>query len=158
MYLLRKFKPQYVAQWHQKDWRNLVKLVGTYSVSKWEETPIRPDEDGMRATRVSAEFLFAGEIEGTAHVEYLMFYTAFDEKDMHNSQARYVGHLKIIGTTKGKSGSFALTDSGSFQGGLASSEVEIITGSGTSDLHSISGSGSYAADSQGCRWELELDF
>lgn len=135
-----------------------MKLSGTYSVSKWEETPIHPDVDGMRATRVSAEFLFAGEIEGTAQVEYIMFYTVFDEKDMHNSQARYVGHLKIVGTSKGKSGSFALTDSGSFKGGLARSEVDIIAGSGTSDLHSISGSGSYVADTQGCRWELELEF
>lgn len=135
-----------------------MKLSGTYSVSKWEETPIRPDTDGMRATRVSAEFLFAGEIEGTADVEYLMFYTAFDEKDMHNSQARYVGHIKVVGTAKGKSGSFTLTDSGSFEGGLASSEVEVIIGSGTDEFNSISGSGSYAADSQGCRWELELEF
>ena len=135
-----------------------MKLSGTYSVSKWEETPIRPDVDGMRSTRVSAEFLFAGEIEGSAHVEYLMFYTAFDEKDMHNSQARFVGHIKIIGTAKGKSGSFVLTDSGSFKGGLARSEVEIITGSGTGELYSISGFGSYVADTQGCRWELDLEF
>ena len=135
-----------------------MKLSGTYSVSKWEESPIRPDVDGMRETRVSAEFLFAGELEGTAHVEYLMFYTVFDEKNMHDSQARYVGQLKIIGTAKGKSGSFALTDSGSFEGGLARSEVEIITGSGTGELHSISGLGSYVADTQGCRWELDLDF
>ena len=135
-----------------------MKLSGTYSVSQWEETPIRPDVDGMRATRVSAEFLFAGEIEGTAQVEYLMFYTAFDEKDMHNSQARYVGHIKIVGNVKGKIGSFALTDSGSFESGFARSEVEIIIGSGTGELHSISGLGSYLADSNGSRWELELEF
>ena len=135
-----------------------MKLSGTYSVSQWEESLIRPDVDGMRATRVSTEFLFAGEIEGTAHVEYLMFYTAFDEKDMHNSRATYVGHIQIVGNVKGMVGSFALTDSGNFQGGLASSQVEIITGSGTSELSSISGAGSYSADAQGCRWELDLEF
>lgn len=135
-----------------------MKLSGTYSVSQWEETPIRPDVDGMRATRVSAQFLFAGQIEGTAHVEYLMFYTAIDEKDMHKSQATYVGHIKIVGNVKGMVGSFALTDSGSFQGGLASSQVEIIAGSGTDELSTISGLGNYSADAQGCRWELELEF
>ena len=135
-----------------------MKLVGTYSVSKWEETPIRPDVDGMRATRVSAEFHFAGEFEGMAYVEYLMLYTAFDEKDMHNSQASYVGQLKIIGTANAKSGSFVLTDSGSFNGGLARSEVEIITGSGSDELNSISGAGSYVANAQGCSWELEVNF
>ena len=135
-----------------------MKLSGAYSVSKWEESPIRPDADGLRATRVSAEFLFTGEIEGAAHVEYLMFYTVFDEQNMHNSQARYVGQIEIIGTVKGKTGSFALADSGSFEGGLARSEVEIIIGSGTGELHSISGLGSYLADSSGSRWELELEF
>ena len=135
-----------------------MKLSGTYSVSQWEETPLRSDVNGMRATRVSAQFLFAGEIEGTAHVEYFMFYTAFDEKDMHNSQAKYVGQIQIVGTVKGKAGSFALTDSGSFQGGLASSQVEIIAGSGTDELSTISGSGRYSADAQGCRWQLELEF
>lgn len=112
----------------------------------------------MRTTRASVEFLFTGDIEGTALVEYLMFYTAFDEKDMHNSQAKYVGQIEIIGNVKGKAGSFALTDSGSFQGGIASSEVEIITGSGTGELSSISGLGSYLADSKGCRWELDAQF
>ena len=135
-----------------------MKLSGTYSVSKWEETPLRPDVDGMRSTRVSTEFLFAGEIDGTAHVEYLMFYTAFNEKDMHNSQATYVGHIQIVGNVKGMVGSFALTDSGSFQGGLASSQVEIITGSGTDELASISGVGTYAANAQGCSWELNVNF
>ena len=135
-----------------------MKLSGTYSVSKWDESPIRPDVDGMRTTQVSAQFLYAGEIEGTAHVEYLMFYTAFDEKDMHNSQAKYVGQIQIIGTVKGKAGSFALTDSGSFQGGLASSRVEIIVDSGTNELASISGVGSYVANAQGCSWELDINF
>ena len=135
-----------------------MKLLGSFSVSRWEESPIRPDVDGMRATHVSAEFLCAGDIEGSAHVEYLMFYTVFDEKNMHNSQARYVGQMKIIGVAKGKSGSFALTTSGSFEGGLARSEVEIITGSGTGELFSITGLGSYLADSSGSHWELELEF
>ena len=134
-----------------------MKLFGTYSVSKWDESPIRPDVDGMRATRVSAQFLFAGEIEGTAHVEYIMFYTTFDEKGMHNSQAKFVGQIQIVGTVKGKVGSFALTDSGSFQGGLASSHVEIIADSGTDELASISGVGSYVANAQGCSWELEVN-
>ena len=135
-----------------------MKLVGTYSVSKWDESPIRPDVDGMRTTQVSAQFLFTGEIEGTAHVEYFMFYTAFDEKDMHNSQAKYVGQIQIVGTVEGKVGSFALTDTGSFHGGLASSRVEIIVDSGTNELSSISGVGSYVANAQGCSWELDVNF
>ena len=135
-----------------------MKLSGTYSVSKWEESSIRPDEYGKRASKASVELLFIGDIEAQAFVEYLMFYTTFDEKDMHNSQAKYVGQIQIVGTVNGKVGSFALKDSGSFHGGLASSRVEIIPDSGTGELASISGVGSYVANAQGCNWELEIDF
>ena len=135
-----------------------MKLSGTYSVSQWEESAIRPDEDGKRVSKASVELHFIGDIEAKAFVEYLMFYTAFDEKDMHNSQAKYVGQIQIVGSVTGKVGSFALNDTGSFHGGLASSRVEIIPDSGTGELASISGVGSYFANAQGCNWELEVSF
>lgn len=133
-----------------------MKLSGIYTVSKWDETPYRPDRDGMRYTKTSAKFAFTGDIEGFAYVEYLMFYSFFDEIDMHKSAAQYVGHLKIEGEVKGKSGSFVLTDSGTFDGGIASSEVDIIAGSGTGELTGIVGLGTYQADEKGCRWELDV--
>jgi hypothetical protein len=135
-----------------------MKLSGTYSVSKWDETAYRPDQDGMRYTKTSAKFAFSGDIVGFAYVEYLMLYSFFDETDMHKSVAQYVGHLKIEGDVKGKSGSFVLTDSGTFDGGIASSEVDIITGSGTGDLKGIVGLGTYQTDEKGCKWELDVQF
>lgn len=135
-----------------------MKLSGTYSVVKWVESPIRPDSDGMRTSRASVELLFIGDIQAQVLVEYLMFYTKIDEGDMHNSQAKYVGQIQIVGSVNGKVGSFSLTDSGSFQGGLANSHVEIIAGSGAGELSTVSGFGSYQADSLGCKWELELEF
>jgi hypothetical protein len=133
-----------------------LRLSGTYSVSKWDEVPYRPDQDGIRYTKTSAKFVFTGDIEGFAFVEYLMFYSFFDEVDMHKSVAQYVGHLKIEGKIKEKSGSFVLTDSGTFEDGVASSDVDIITGSGTGELRGIIGLGSYQADEKGCRWELDV--
>jgi len=135
-----------------------MKLSGTYSVSKWDEDTYRPDENGMRYTKTSAKFAFAGDIEGFAFVEYLMFYSYFDQVDMHKSVAQYVGHIKIVGAIKGKSGSFVLTDTGHFDAGVASSEVDIIAGSGTDDLKGIVGLGTYQADEKGCRWELDVQF
>ena len=125
-------------------------------MESWNEETYRPDENGARFTKTSAQFAFAGDIVGTAEVEYLMFYSTFDPADMHKSQAQYLGHMKIAGNLKGKSGSFILTDSGTFDGGVASSEVDVIVGSGTGELSKIVGLGSYRADKNGCRWELDI--
>ncbi len=71
----------------------------------------------MKATKASVEYAFSGDIEGTANVEYLMFYSSFDPRDPHNAAAQYVGLIKVVGKLKGKSGSFALTDNGQVQVG-----------------------------------------
>ncbi len=131
-------------------------LNGTYTVAGWEEVPYRPDENGMRFSRITAQFLFAGDIVATGHVEYLMFYSSFDPADMHKSAAQYVGQIRLVGQVKGKSGSFVLNDSGTFHAGVANSEVDIIVGSGTGELSTLIGLGSYLADKDGCRWELDI--
>ena len=110
----------------------------------------------MRFSKTSAQFAFLGDIIGRADVEYLMFYSSFDPTDMHKSAAQYVGQIKILGTVKGKTGSFVLNDSGTFDAGIASSEVDVIVGSGTGELSGIVGLGSYRADKNGCHWELDI--
>lgn len=110
----------------------------------------------MKLTKASVEYKFSGDIEGTAFVEYLMFYTAFDPEDMHKSEAQYVGQMRIVGKLKGKSGSFALTDTGIFESGVAKSHIAIIAGSGTEELSNITGNGSYQGDQTGCSWELDV--
>lgn len=133
-----------------------MRLYGTYSPTKWDEATIDIIEDRMKLTKATVEFEFHGDIEGIAKVEYLMFYSSFDPDDMHKAQAQYVGQIRIIGTLKGKAGSFVVTDNGTYEGGAANSELSIIPGSGTGDLTGISGVGEYAADQKGCTWEMEV--
>ncbi len=133
-----------------------MRLYGTYTPGKWDEKTIEVIEDRMKLTRVSAEFIFEGDIDGIAKVEYLMFYSSFDPADMHSSQAQYVGQIRIVGKLKGKAGSFVVSDAGSFSGGVANSELAIIAGSGTDELSGITGVGEYAADQKGCTWEMEV--
>lgn len=133
-----------------------MRLYGTYTPGKWDEKTIEIIDGGRKLTRVGAEFVFEGDIEGLAKVEYLMFYSHFDDAAMHASQAQYVGQIRIVGKLKGKAGSFVLSDAGSFVGGVANSELAIIAGSGTDELKSISGVGEYAADQKGCTWEMEV--
>ncbi|MBI3429338.1 MAG: DUF3224 domain-containing protein [Actinobacteria bacterium] len=134
-----------------------MRISGTYTPIKWDEVDYLVISERMKSTRASVEFQFAGDIEGLATVEYLMYYTSFDPADLHNSQARYVGQIRIVGTLQGKVGSFALNDSGTFTSGVANSIMEIIPSSGTDELSAISGHGSYSADQNGCTWEMEIN-
>ncbi len=81
-----------------------MRLYGTYTPGKWDEKTTEVIEDRMKLTRVSAEFVFEGDIEGLGKVEYLMFYSSFDPADMHTSKAQYVGQIRIVGKLKGISG------------------------------------------------------
>ncbi len=133
-----------------------MRLYGTYVPAKWNEKTIEVIEDRAKLTRVTAEFNFEGDIEGVAKVEYLMYYSSFDPDDMHKARAQYVGQLRIEGKLKGKSGSFVANDSGNYAGGVANSELSIITGSGTGELLAIKGVGEYSADEKSCTWEMEV--
>lgn len=133
-----------------------MRLYGTYVPAKWDEKDIEIIQDRMKLTRVTAEFTFEGDIEGTAKVEYLMFYSSFDPMDMHKANAQYLGQIQIVGELKGKSGSFVVNDMGTYVGGVANSELSIIANSGTDELSGISGVGEYAADAKGCTWEMEI--
>lgn len=133
-----------------------MRLYGTYVPAKWDEQTIEIIEDHKKLTKITAEFNFEGDIEGIAKVEYLMFYSSFDAEDMHKAHAVYVGQIRIIGILQGKSGSFTVNDMGTFVGGVATSELSIIPGSGTGELEGISGVGEYAADQKGCTWEMEV--
>lgn len=133
-----------------------MRIYGTYSPTKWDEVTIDVIEDRTKLTKATVEYTFEGDFEGLAKVEYLMFYSSFDPEDMHKAHAQYVGQIRLIGKLTGKSGSFVVTDSGTFVAGVANSELSIIPGSGTGELSTISGVGEYAADQKGCTWEMEV--
>jgi len=133
-----------------------MKISGSYTPKKWDEKPYEVIEGRMKATKVSAEFSFVGGMEGTASVEYLMFYKEFDSADPHRAAAQYVGLMRFVGKLNGKFGSFAMTDNGTYKSGAAISKISIVSGSGTGELSKITGSGTYRADQSGCSWELEI--
>lgn len=137
------------------DRENTMKVKGTYSVKKWEESTYQQISPTMKLTRASVEYEFSGEIQGKASVEYLMFYSYSDPKDQHKSAASYVGQMRFDGALKGRSGTFVMEDNGKFEGGAASSAIRIAGDSGTGGLEGISGKGMYRATKDGCLFELE---
>ena len=132
-----------------------MKAKAPYDVKKWQEETIQQIPPSMKMTKASVGFGLRGEIEGTAAVEYLMFYTNVDPKEQHKSTASYIGLMRIYGKISGKSGSFALADQGTFAAGIARSSLEIIEGSGTGDFKRIKGSATYEASHTGATFELD---
>jgi len=132
-----------------------LKATATYSVVQWKEDPWQTISPEMRMTKASVEYALKGDIEAKVTEEYLMFYEYFDAKDQHKSSAEYIGMMRLEGKVAGKSGSFALDDSGFFEGGAAFSTLRILDGSGTGELKGITGTGKYRADPKGNQFELE---
>jgi hypothetical protein len=135
-----------------------MKAKASYTVQKWEEVPYRQISSEMKMTKASVLYEFSGDLQGTASVEYLMFYRYFDPKDPHKASASYVGLIHFNGTLLGKSGSFVFEDNGTFERGSANSSLRISEGSGTGTLKGISGTGTYLANKDGFHLELDCQF
>jgi hypothetical protein len=132
-----------------------MKAKGTYTVEKWDESTCEQISPEMKTTKASIVYALKGEIEGSASVEYLMFYSHFDAKDQHNSSASYVGLVRFSGVLAGRTGSFVMKDDGTFKGGIALSALRICEGSGTGSLAGITGTASYRAGKEGYHFDLE---
>ena len=131
-------------------------VKGSYKVIKWEEAPYENISANSKLSKASVEYQFTGEMEGTARVEYLMFYSYFDPADPHDSKAAYAGLIRFEGKLLGRSGSFVMIDNGTFQDGAANSRLLIANGSGAGALQGITGNGNYRADRSG--YTIELDY
>ena len=134
-----------------------MKAMATYTVQQWKEDNWQVLSNEVKMTKASVEYALKGEIEAKATVEYLMYYQFFDAKDPHKSSAEYIGQMYIEGKVAGKNGSFAVEDSGIFEGGAAQSTFRILEGSGTGQLKGIRGTGKYKADEKGYHFELEYE-
>lgn len=134
-----------------------MKANGTFTVKKWDEETYKEVSSEMKMTKAAVEYVFEGEADGIASVEYLMFYKYFDPNDQHKSSAIFVGLFMFSGKLSGKEGSFVMEENGVFKNGAVSSTFRIINGSGLEELKQISGTGHYLANQDGSRFEFDYD-
>lgn len=128
---------------------NLAKA--TFEIKSWDEKPISEGAGLPKITRATVSKTFAGEIEGTSTLEYLMAYR-------DDGSASFVGMERIVGKVGGRSGSFVVQHSGVFEAGVAKSACPIVPGSGTGELRGIRGEAQYAATHTSRPITLEYDF
>ena len=112
------------------------RATATFRVTGWDEEPYDEIADAPKLTRASVTKTFAGDIEGSSTVEYLM---------MHRSDgsADFVGYERIVGRVGGRSGSFVFKHEGTFVQGVAKATCTVVEGSGVDGLAGLRGRGEF---------------
>jgi len=108
-----------------------------FAIKEWDEKPYSEGQGLPKLTRASIRRTFTGDIEGEGRVEYLMMYRP-------DGSATFVGFERIDGRIEGKSGTFVLQRTGTFEGGVATESYAVVPGSGTGELHGLRGDGTSA--------------
>ena len=110
----------------------------TFKILSWDEAPFDEPEDGPKLTRAHVKKSFHGDLSGTGNLMYIMTH-------LDSGVATFSGFEKVIGNLGGRTGSFVLRHTGSFDGEKATAECEVVPGSGTEELAGLSGTGRFSA-------------
>lgn len=110
------------------------RATAQFAIKSWDEKPYGEGPDLPKLTRASVAKTFTGELDGESHVEYLMMYRS-------DGSATFVGMERIVGRLGGKSGTFVLERTGTFEGGQANESYSVVAGSATGELRGLRGNG-----------------
>ena len=106
-----------------------VHLVAKFDVEKWDESPFDDRIDVPKVTRALVIKRYSGDIEGSSTTEWLMAYG-------EDGSARFVGLERISGSVTGREGSLVLQHVGSYEGGVAKGDLEVLQGGCSGALQS----------------------
>jgi hypothetical protein len=113
----------------------------TFDIKAWDEKPYSEIEGTPKLTRASVTKSYQGDIEGEGKLEYLMMYRSA-------ASASFTGLERVTGSVGGRSGSFVLQHTGTFEDGVAKATVSVVPGSGTGDLRDLKGEGGFSVGHQ----------
>ena len=126
-------------------------MEGTFQITGWDEIPYIEGENGSKKSHAIITQNYTGAIEGSSEIQYLMSYQS-------GSQALFVGFEVVTGSVNGKLGSFTLQHNGKFENGVASSSFVVVPDSGTGELTTIEGSGSFQSGEAGkANYEININ-
>lgn len=110
----------------------------TFKIISWDEEPFDESEGEPKLTQAHIRRTFHGDLSGTGNLIYVMMY-------INGENATFSGFEKVVGTLGGRTGSFVLRHTGSYDGEKATAEYEVVPGSGTGELEGLSGTGGFSA-------------
>ncbi len=127
----------------------------TVTGKSWDESTVSGDPPHSVA-RATFTTTYSGDLQGGSTCALLICYIGGDPADPQSLVGPYVGYELVTGTLGGRTGTFVLAAKGEHSGGVATTEVTVVPGSGTGELAGIGGSGSYAAAAM--EYTLELTY
>ena len=101
-----------------------------FRLLKWTESSVFERPDGIKVTRVDAEFQYEGDLEGSTNLGYLMYYQA-------DGTGTYSGWEQFSGTFRGKTATGVLSHQGTFDAKAVRCRVTCVPGTGTGALESV---------------------
>jgi len=121
-----------------------------FAITSWEEKSYSEGPDQPKLTRASVAKTLSGDIQGEGRVEYLMMYRS-------DGSATFVGLERIVGRIDGKTGTFVLQRTGTFENGVAKESYTVVAASATGDLRGLKGEG-HTAVGHGMEHQFELNY
>jgi hypothetical protein len=121
-----------------------------FDVTNWDEQPFDDQADAPKVTTARVTKSYTGGITGESTTLWTMAY-ADDES------ATFVGFERFRGEVDGKQGTLVLRHIGTFENGVATADLSVLSGCGTDELAGARGTGDFRADPAGSV-ALELTF
>ncbi len=122
-----------------------------FAVTAWDEKPYNKTPNERKQTRCHSAYTYSGDLEGQSICEYLMVYR-------EDGTGHFVGHERIVGRLAGRSGSFVLEHTGTFDKTSVSARVVILPEAGTGELRGLRGDGTLVLGGHAERYPLSLNY
>ena len=125
------------------------RATGPFEVTMSPQAPY-DTLDGVALGRITVNKRFHGDLDATSVVEMISAMTGV------KGSAGYVAIERVVGTLKGRVGSFVLQHSGTMNRGEAQLTVSVVPDSGTGELKGIAGT--MAIDVADGKYAYTLDY
>jgi hypothetical protein len=125
-----------------------VRATGTAESKSWEQRPYAAAEQAPELTAASGVDVYHGDIEGEGHWRGLTIAGPDGNGDLVSLQ-------RMICVVGGRSGTFVLRISGTFNGSGSRANWEVVPGSGTDELRDISGTGGFESSGETTTYTLD---
>ena len=117
----------------------------------WDGNP-HTEVTGAKVTHAAVKTNYAGDLEGTSTLQYLMGYVG------EGSIGSFIGMEQITGSLGGRKGTFVVLHSGTFDAEGVKGNITVVPDSGTGELKGLRGTGAYDLVGHHDRYPLTLDY
>ena len=117
----------------------------TVTGRSWEEKCVAQADPVHAVAHATFTTTYSGDLVGESICALLLCYVGGDPDKPETLVGPYLGYEQVTATLAGRTGTFVLEARGEHTGGVATTEVRIVPGSGTAELAGLRGAGSSAA-------------